>query len=95
MSLFNTILSWAELKDIMRKCGEVTYTDAHYRSGEGRGEVCYSNREEMERCLDEMDGYEINGKQIRLSQGVSNRLFTIFPFTIARLYCIITSGTYM
>jgi len=61
--------SWAELKDIMRKCGEVTYTDAHYRSGEGRGEVCYSTREDMERCLDEMDGFEINGKKIRVSQG--------------------------
>ena len=59
----------------MRKCGEVTYTDAHYRSGEGRGEVCYASREEMERCLDEMDGFEINGKQIRVSQGVKALLF--------------------
>lgn len=53
----------------MRKCGEVTYTDAHYRSGDGRGEVCFANREEQERCLDEMEGFEINGKQIRVSRG--------------------------
>ena len=89
MSLFNTILSWAELKDIMRKCGEVTYTDAHYRSGEGRGEVCYSNREEMERCLFEMDGHEINEQKIRVFEWVSYKLLQIsqiFNFTIVRKY---------
>ena len=41
--------SWAELKDHCRKYGEVTYTDAHFRSGEGRGEVCFSERSEMEK----------------------------------------------
>ena len=65
-----SFFSWAELKDIMRKCGEVTYTDAHYRSGDGRGEVCFETREDQERCLDEMDGFDINGKQIRVSRGV-------------------------
>ena len=29
-------LSWAELKDLMRKAGEVTYVDAHTRSGRGK-----------------------------------------------------------
>ena len=28
----------------MRQAGEVTYTDAHIRSGENRGEVCFKNR---------------------------------------------------
>lgn len=55
----------------MRKCGEVTYTDAHYRSGEGRGEVCFASREDQDRCLDEMDGFEINQKKIHVSRGVS------------------------
>ena len=47
-----TIFSWAELKDFCRKYGEVTYTDAHFRSGEGRGEVCFAEREDMEKGKD-------------------------------------------
>ena len=74
MSLFNIILSWAELKDIMKKCGKVTYTDAHYRSGQGKGKVWYEKKEEMEKCLAEMDGYEIHGKKIRVRQLVSYKL---------------------
>ena len=73
----------------MKKCGELTYTDAHYRSGPGRGELWYSNREEMERCLAEMDGYEIYGKKIRLIQWVSYKILQIsqiFNFTIVRKY---------
>lgn len=57
--------SWAELKDIFRKFGEVTYTDAHYRSGDGRGEVCFATREEQDRCLDEAEGMDINGRSNR------------------------------
>jgi len=63
--------SWAELKDIFRKAGEVTYTDAHFRSGEGRGEVCYATRRDMENALDIMDDFEINGKRVRVSQNKS------------------------
>lgn len=63
---------WAELKDIMRRAGEVTYADAHYRSGEGRGEVCYATRDDMDQCLDTMDGFEINQKPIRVSANESN-----------------------
>ena len=36
--------SWSDLKNFMRQAGEVTYTDAHIRSGENRGEVCFKNR---------------------------------------------------
>jgi len=32
----NIFLSWAELKDHMRKAGEVTYVDAHNRMGRGK-----------------------------------------------------------
>ena len=45
----SNVFSWAELKDHCRKFGEVTYTDAHFRSGEGRGEVCFEAREDMEK----------------------------------------------
>lgn len=39
--------SWADLKDMMRKAGEVTYTDAHQRMGKNRGEVCFANSEDL------------------------------------------------
>merc|ERR1711892_877333 len=56
--------SWSELKDIFRKCGKVTYTDAHQRIGEGRGEVCFDSPEDLKHALKEMDGFEINGRKI-------------------------------
>ena len=31
----SVLFSWAELKDYMRKAGEVTYVDAHNRMGRG------------------------------------------------------------
>jgi len=52
----------------MRRAGEVTYADAHFRSGDGRGEVCFATRADMRRCLDTMDGFEINQKAIRVSE---------------------------
>jgi len=63
----SNVFSWAELKDHCRKFGEVTYTDAHFRSGEGRGEVCFEAREDMEKALDEMDGEEIMGKRVKVT----------------------------
>jgi arginine/serine-rich splicing factor 4/5/6 len=62
------------LKDHCRKYGEVTYTDAHFRSGEGRGEVCFVERADMDKALEEMDGEEIMGKRVKVSESdnVSN-----------------------
>merc|ERR1712117_650744 len=50
--------SWSELKDIFRKCGKVTYTDAHQRIGEGRGEVCFDSADDLKAALKEMNGFE-------------------------------------
>merc|ERR1712035_49065 len=58
--------SWSELKDIFRKCGKVTYTDAHQRIGSGRGEVCFDSAEDLKVALKEMNGYEINGRKIEV-----------------------------
>lgn len=52
----------------MRRAGEVTYTDAHFRSGEGRGEVCFSNERDMKNCIEMMNGFEIKEKIIRVSR---------------------------
>ena len=62
--------SWSDLKDLFRKCGTVTYTDAHYRMGQNRGEVCFEREEELKRALKDFDGYELNGREITVKRGV-------------------------
>ena len=57
-------VSWQDLKDFMRKAGEVTFTAAHQqRRNEGVAE--FANKESLERALDELDGSEIHGMKIR------------------------------
>ena len=58
--------SWSQLKDIMRRAGEVCYVDAHNRMGRGRGEVCFGSREVMHKAKEELNGYDINGKRIEI-----------------------------
>jgi len=58
-------VSWQDLKDFMRKAGEVTFTAAHQqRRNEGVAE--FANKDSLERALDELDGSEIHGMKIRL-----------------------------
>jgi arginine/serine-rich splicing factor 1/9 len=47
--------SWQDLKDFMRKAGDVIYTDVD-RNGEGVVE--FTNREDMERAVDKLDDTE-------------------------------------
>jgi len=61
----SSAVSWQDLKDYMRKAGEVTYSDTH-RDRPGEGVVEYATREDMERALDELDDMEIRGRRIRL-----------------------------
>lgn len=58
--------SWQDLKDFMRKAGEVTYGDAHGEIGRGRGVVCYEREDDMYRAVKELDGREINQKEVQL-----------------------------
>merc|ERR1711973_449142 len=53
--------SWQDLKDFMRKAGEVTYGDAHGDCGKNRGLVCFISKSDMERAVDELDGRKMNG----------------------------------
>jgi len=58
-------VSWQDLKDFMRKAGEVTFTAAHQqRRNEGIAE--FGNKESLERALQDLDGSEIHGMKIRL-----------------------------
>merc|ERR1711937_483277 len=64
--------SWQDLKDFMRKAGEVTYGDAHGDCGKNRGLVCFVTKSDMERAVDEPDGREINGKEVKLTAVVKD-----------------------
>merc|ERR1711953_24643 len=58
--------SWSDLKNFMRQAGEVTYTDAHIRSGEHRGEVCFKNRKGLYTAKKKLDRTKLHGRRIRL-----------------------------
>lgn len=49
--------SWQDLKDFMRKAGDVIHTDA-YKNGDGLVE--FSNREDMERAIRTLDDTEFS-----------------------------------
>ena len=55
----------------MRRAGEVTYTDAHVRSGEGRGEVCFKDRKGLYRAMKKLQKAKLAGKRIKLKIVVS------------------------
>nr|XP_058920156.1 serine/arginine-rich splicing factor 6-like [Kogia breviceps] len=59
--------SWRDLKDFMRRAGEVTYVDAHEeRTNEDVSK--FRSYSDMKRALDKLDSTEINGRSIRLME---------------------------
>lgn len=58
--------SWQDLKDFMRKAGEVCYGAAHGDVGKNKGVVCYDRKEDAERAVDELDGRDLNGRAVTL-----------------------------
>lgn len=59
--------SWQDLKDFMRKAGEVTYGAAHDGEvGKHRGIVCFERKKDAERAIDDLDGRELNGRTVTL-----------------------------
>ncbi|CAM2115803.1 serine/arginine-rich splicing factor 5-like isoform X1 [Lepidochelys kempii] len=58
-------ISWQDLKDVMRKAGEVTYVDAH-RNNRNEGVVEFASYDDMKSALDKLDGTELNGRKIKL-----------------------------
>lgn len=61
----STKTSWQDLKDFMRQCGEITYTNAHHQRP-GEGIVEFGSRDDMDYALDKLDDTELDGKRIRL-----------------------------
>jgi len=62
-------VSWQDLKDFMRKAGEVNYADAHKPKNEGVIE--YADRKGMENALETLDGAELAGLKIKLTRDKS------------------------
>ena len=59
--------AWQELKDYMKKAGEVLYCKAHHeRSGEGMVE--FVKKSDMEWALDRLDGTDLDGRKIRIRE---------------------------
>ena len=58
--------SWQDLKDFMRKAGEVCYGAAHGDIGKNKGVVCYDRKEDAQRAVEELEGRDINGRAIEL-----------------------------
>merc|ERR1719192_2443694 len=67
----STRVSWQDLKDLMRKAGDVTYANAH-KDKRNEGIVEFASRRDMERAIDKFDDYELNGRRIKLIENKSS-----------------------
>lgn len=65
-------VSWQDLKDFMRKAGEVTYVDAH-RSNRNEGVVEFASFDDMKNALEKLDGTDLNGRKIKLIEDRKKR----------------------
>ncbi|RVE57595.1 hypothetical protein OJAV_G00217760 [Oryzias javanicus] len=58
-------ISWQDLKDLMRKAGEVTFVDAH-RPTKNEGVVEFASRSDMKNAISKLDGTELNGRKLKI-----------------------------
>ncbi|OMH85999.1 Serine/arginine-rich splicing factor 4 [Zancudomyces culisetae] len=58
-------VSWQDLKDFMRRAGDVVFTDAH-KIRQGEGVVEFSDLESMENALRRLDGEDLKGRRIAI-----------------------------
>jgi len=65
-------VSWQDLKDYMRQAGEVCYADAH-KNHKGEGVVEFATHEDLQTALDKLDGTELNGRKITLTESKRRR----------------------
>jgi len=61
----STRVSWQDLKDLMRRTAEVCYADAH-KEKRNVGIIEFGSRRDLEKALEKYDGYEMNGRKIKL-----------------------------
>jgi len=58
-------VSWQDVKDLLRKGGEVTFVEAH-TDRRNEGLVEFATREDLERVYKRYDDHELNGRRIKL-----------------------------
>ncbi|KAG7466155.1 hypothetical protein MATL_G00161770 [Megalops atlanticus] len=58
-------ISWQDLKDLMRKVGDVTFVDAH-RTNKNEGVVEFASHGDVKNAIDKLDGTELNGRKLKL-----------------------------
>ena len=68
----NLFLVHQDLKDYMRQAGEVCYADAH-KNHKGEGIVEFATQEDLKTALDKLDGTELNGRKITLTESKRRR----------------------
>ena len=64
--------AWQDLKDYMKKAGEVLYCKAHHER-QGEGMVEFYKKGDMEWALDRLDGTELDGRKIRVREMTGGR----------------------
>ncbi|KAI9537703.1 hypothetical protein NQZ68_022365 [Dissostichus eleginoides] len=55
----------SDLKDLMRKAGEVTFVDAH-RPNKNEGVVEFASRSDMKNAISKLDGSDLNGRKLKI-----------------------------
>ncbi|KAI9293583.1 hypothetical protein K502DRAFT_275107, partial [Neoconidiobolus thromboides FSU 785] len=63
-----TSASWQDLKDFMKKAGEVAFADCH-KQREGQGVVEFHSHDDMRYALDRLQDAEFKGNKLRLTDG--------------------------
>jgi len=61
----SSTVSWQDLKDFMRKAGEVTYADAH-KTRRNEGVVEFRDYKDLEHAIKMLDDEEFKGRRIKL-----------------------------
>ena len=64
--------AWQDLKDYMKKAGEVLYCKAHHER-QGEGMVEFYKKTDMEYAIDRYDGTELDGRKIRVREAIGGR----------------------
>uniref|UniRef100_A0A0X3PVV0 RRM domain-containing protein n=1 Tax=Schistocephalus solidus TaxID=70667 RepID=A0A0X3PVV0_SCHSO len=65
-------VSWQDLKDMMRKAGEVTYADAH-KSARNEGIVEFATFADMKAAIEKFDGYTLYERRLRVYEDKPRR----------------------
>ncbi|KAL4106865.1 hypothetical protein PRIC1_004904 [Phytophthora ramorum] len=71
-----TSMSWQDLKDFLRKGGDVVHSDVDRR---GNGSASFATPDEMRRAIRKLDGSDLDGERVRIrEEDVGGRSFQDF-----------------